>query len=127
TRQMPLPTAMPYILLYRTVLEQCRTTAEAIDMVKRTPRQSANNLMVMDATGDRAVIEITPESVHVRRAPVDRALISTNHQRGDHIDSTGRCDRFDCLLKESADKDRKSTRLNSSHLGISYAVFCLKK
>src|SRR5262245_63910293 len=24
-------------------------------------------------------------------------------------------------------EDRKSTRLNSSHLGISYAVFCLKK
>src|ERR1035438_3939193 len=27
----------------------------------------------------------------------------------------------------SSDPDRKSTRLNSSHLGISYAVFCLKK
>src|SRR5438045_5687638 len=26
-----------------------------------------------------------------------------------------------------ASEDRKSTRLNSSHLGISYAVFCLKK
>src|SRR5262245_64539605 len=26
-----------------------------------------------------------------------------------------------------AREDRKSTRLNSSHLGISYAVFCLKK
>src|SRR5438045_8324332 len=26
-----------------------------------------------------------------------------------------------------APEDRKSTRLNSSHLGISYAVFCLKK
>src|SRR5258705_7706221 len=26
-----------------------------------------------------------------------------------------------------AQSDRKSTRLNSSHLGISYAVFCLKK
>src|SRR5258705_4396200 len=26
-----------------------------------------------------------------------------------------------------AEIDRKSTRLNSSHLGISYAVFCLKK
>src|SRR5205814_10239585 len=25
------------------------------------------------------------------------------------------------------DEDRKSTRLNSSHLGTSYAVFCLKK
>src|SRR5262245_3710939 len=28
---------------------------------------------------------------------------------------------------EVASRDRKSTRLNSSHLGISYAVFCLKK
>src|SRR5258705_4256674 len=28
---------------------------------------------------------------------------------------------------ESRAGDRKSTRLNSSHLGISYAVFCLKK
>src|SRR5437899_8140970 len=29
--------------------------------------------------------------------------------------------------RRAADQDRKSTRLNSSHLGISYAVFCLKK
>src|SRR3712207_8454583 len=27
----------------------------------------------------------------------------------------------------AAEKDRKSTRLNSSHANISYAVFCLKK
>src|SRR5690242_21303478 len=26
-----------------------------------------------------------------------------------------------------SDEDRKSTRLNSSHMSISYAVFCLKK
>src|SRR5262245_65646798 len=31
------------------------------------------------------------------------------------------CDTF------ATSPDRKSTRLNSSHLGISYAVFCLKK
>src|SRR5438045_7867013 len=31
------------------------------------------------------------------------------------------------VLKVGAVHDRKSTRLNSSHLGISYAVFCLKK
>src|SRR5262245_63910847 len=31
------------------------------------------------------------------------------------------------LLAASLVGDRKSTRLNSSHLGISYAVFCLKK
>src|SRR5258705_6356652 len=30
-------------------------------------------------------------------------------------------------IREFKMTDRKSTRLNSSHLGISYAVFCLKK
>src|SRR5690606_41476549 len=30
-------------------------------------------------------------------------------------------------LCEAAQRDRKSTRLNSSHVKISYAVFCLKK
>src|SRR3712207_9121444 len=28
---------------------------------------------------------------------------------------------------DAAEQDRKSTRLNSSHANISYAVFCLKK
>src|SRR5699024_11820771 len=30
-------------------------------------------------------------------------------------------------IKQGEDRDRKSTRLNSSHVSISYAVFCLKK
>src|SRR6266536_5072448 len=45
-----------------------------------------------------------------------------------------RSPRFEgCLLRrcerdaEFAEEDRKSTRLNSSHEWISYAVFCLKK
>src|SRR5947199_6663745 len=33
----------------------------------------------------------------------------------------------DFLRQNRINLDRKSTRLNSSHLGISYAVFCLKK
>src|SRR5262245_37855183 len=33
----------------------------------------------------------------------------------------------DVEVKSVSRTDRKSTRLNSSHLGISYAVFCLKK
>src|SRR5437870_11026900 len=31
------------------------------------------------------------------------------------------------LLRDWREADRKSTRLNSSHVAISYAVFCLKK
>src|SRR5690606_41931518 len=34
---------------------------------------------------------------------------------------------FALLGPNGAGKDRKSTRLNSSHVKISYAVFCLKK
>src|SRR5690348_18514837 len=33
----------------------------------------------------------------------------------------------DCFRLEIGGQDRKSTRLNSSHPSISYAVFCLKK
>src|SRR5256885_8072976 len=33
---------------------------------------------------------------------------------------------FDAIVENVAKGDRKSTRLNSSHLVISYAVFCLK-
>src|SRR3712207_4492835 len=39
-------------------------------------------------------------------------------------DGPGRTDPGD---GEIVDQDRKSTRLNSSHANISYAVFCLKK
>src|SRR2546426_1473406 len=34
---------------------------------------------------------------------------------------------WESLRSSSTSSDRKSTRLNSSHLVISYAVFCLKK
>src|SRR5207249_12041400 len=32
-----------------------------------------------------------------------------------------------CRFSPASDENRKSTRLNSSHVSISYAVFCLKK
>ena len=99
-RPARLPQAMPYTLLYRTVLEQCRTTEEAIALLERTPRQSANNLMIMDAAGNRAVAEIAPEGVTVRR-PDEFALISTNHRRGQDNASPGRCGRYDYLRDAS--------------------------
>src|SRR5439155_5225645 len=37
------------------------------------------------------------------------------------------CRRFLLLRPSDPFQDRKSTRLNSSHVAISYAVFCLKK
>src|SRR3712207_8257523 len=41
--------------------------------------------------------------------------------------SDGSTVRFHEVCSASVRRDRKSTRLNSSHANISYAVFCLKK
>src|SRR5687768_17903982 len=62
---------------------------------------------------------------------LDRALLIDHHLAGDHrllahydlFAADGDAD--DAFLKGA--EDRKSTRLNSSHGYISYAVFCLKK
>src|SRR3712207_7472506 len=61
----------------------------------------------------------------VRRGRVRRAVAV--HQRAggalDHRDGVRRA----VGDLEQGGQDRKSTRLNSSHANISYAVFCLKK
>src|SRR6266496_6725894 len=59
----------------------------------------------------------------VPRRPVDAAglgLLDRDRQ-GDHGRGSG------LLQGHAPGRDRKSTRLNSSHVEISYAVFCLKK
>src|SRR5574337_1521377 len=61
---------------------------------------------------DTATTEIYTLSLH-DALPISRAAPATAWGR-----DRARCDRG---------RDRKSTRLNSSHHSISYAVFCLKK
>src|ERR1039458_8888800 len=46
---------------------------------------------------------------------------------GYHVHSGYRPSNRHLIRAGAHEGDRKSTRLNSSHLGISYAVFCLKK
>jgi predicted choloylglycine hydrolase len=98
-----LPNAMPYTLLYRAILEQCRTTDEAVALLEKTPRQTSNNLMIMDAAGNRAVAEIFPDGVVVRRGESGpaSALISTNHRRKQDPETPGRCGRYDYLRRSS--------------------------
>src|SRR5690606_40931748 len=61
-------------------------------------------------------------------SPLTNLRISA-HQRVEHEDELcqdkGRS--ISCPIALLDAKDRKSTRLNSSHVKISYAVFCLKK
>src|SRR5262245_62677022 len=60
---------------------------------------------------------------HVPRAHIHRARVGRDEE------NFRRCSarRISRWRPDGRASDRKSTRLNSSHLGISYAVFCLKK
>src|SRR3712207_7181719 len=62
----------------------------------------------LDVLGQQVVDELRPRAALRRDAVADRG-----HQR--------------VVVAVREDVDRKSTRLNSSHANISYAVFCLKK
>src|SRR3712207_7319538 len=76
---------------------------------------------------DTATTEIYTLSLH-DALPISGPL---HRRRGDphvHLDRPGLAQHADQgALGVAADEDRKSTRLNSSHANISYAVFCLKK
>jgi len=56
--------------------------------------------MLVDAAGDRAVVEIRPAGIAVRRAEADAALVATNHHREDR-DEPGRCRRYDCITTDA--------------------------
>src|SRR5689334_24442901 len=60
----------------------------------------------------------------------DRELLSEEYLGGRELlnyITIGTCDAGLLSRREQKIGDRKSTRLNSSHSSISYAVFCLKK
>src|SRR5258708_11373489 len=70
----------------------------------------------------------TKESAPDARSSDRRRHSHANRTRGEGIaeERSRRRSRGDSAARSSA-RDRKSTRLNSSHQIISYAVFCLKK
>src|SRR5699024_11350839 len=57
----------------------------------------------------------------------DTASMTTEDLAEKHLNVDLRKSDFWQAALDSVHKDRKSTRLNSSHVSISYAVFCLKK
>src|SRR3712207_7328951 len=58
---------------------------------------------------------------------VDESFVQGLLQSLEDLRPFGLHDVQDAVWKAAGHEDRKSTRLNSSHANISYAVFCLKK
>src|SRR5438045_5577381 len=77
---------------------------------------------VVRIDNDEVLVDIGYKSEGV--IPSSELSIRKSVDPGDEV-SLG--EEVDALVLTKEDQDRKSTRLNSSHLGISYAVFCLKK
>lgn len=63
--------------IVRKVLEDCKTTEEAIDLIKKLPISSSHNLVIADKTGKMAVVECTCDNINVRYD--DNYVIATNH------------------------------------------------
>src|SRR5258707_1916553 len=74
-------------------------------MIRRPPRSTLFPYTTLFRSGRQVVVLTRSES----RPAIDRAIDDLDLQAGLQV------------------QDRKSTRLNSSHANISYAVFCLKK
>src|SRR5256885_12858158 len=79
-------------------------------MIRRPPRSTLFPYTTLFRSGCGPVPEHHQRPHHHRLARGDDQHLGLRQQRGRHRGA-----------------DRKSTRLNSSHLVISYAVFCLKK
>src|SRR3712207_7067509 len=75
---------------------------------------------------DPATGEVIAETPLSTREDVDRA-VKKAQEAFPGWSSTPVVERARVLFRFKALLDRKSTRLNSSHANISYAVFCLKK
>src|SRR5690349_22786938 len=81
-------------------------------MIRRPPRSTLFPYTTLFRSGDRQVAQ----------------LLLGQRLGGQHQLDLGRADAEGQRAERSMRRgDRKSTRLNSSHVEISYAVFCLKK
>src|SRR3712207_8994110 len=96
-RRPPRSTLFPYTTLFRSELARGGRRMRFKDRSQR---------LVVEAERDGDDLDVV--------FPI-HALARLRHQR-QALECRGR-----------AGQDRKSTRLNSSHANISYAVFCLKK
>src|SRR2546426_6624185 len=116
-RRPPRSTLFPYTTLFRSRRHQGRAHEHEHERLpcERAPRPARRALADPDGGGEPEAREVDEQCLpRLRLTEIQRRL-----ERRDQI--------HDVQQVSRRTQDRKSTRLNSSHLVISYAVFCLKK
>src|SRR5256885_3288907 len=97
-------------------------------MIRRPPRSTLFPYTTLfRSESEAARKQMSPDDFAAHQAEVWRKGLASWDEGPDRIKRF--CDTVDRVIYTpgSSAGDRKSTRLNSSHLVISYAVFCLKK
>src|SRR3712207_8763204 len=99
-------------------------------MIRRPPRSTLFPYTTLFRSG----VDVGPEMLRNDPRAAEDAGSVDERGRGERDREVGVVDNGDLAVEAARvdrrvllEKDRKSTRLNSSHANISYAVFCLKK
>src|SRR3712207_7177989 len=95
-------------------------------MIRRPPRSTLFPYTTLFRSTDDAEAVLHPRLCR-RDAEVELQRVRGHRIRGDLVHALDTRDQGDQVGPVGLLEDRKSTRLNSSHANISYAVFCLKK
>src|SRR3712207_8620074 len=97
-------------------------------MIRRPPRSTLFPYTTLFRSRERDALRGSPRRLRMRAAPPAPHGRRAAHPRDAGGDGGGADHRgHGGILEQGGPVDRKSTRLNSSHANISYAVFCLKK
>src|SRR5690625_3236464 len=94
---------------------------------KDNTRKGLNKLKLIEE--ERPVPERGEVLVQIKATSlnfIDRVILEQDNSNTEHNNHIPLSDGAGEIV-ELGTEDRKSTRLNSSHVAISYAVFCLKK
>src|SRR2546427_3961698 len=139
-RRPPRSTLFPYTTLFRSVGHQAQRIGHSLHFIDTFGRRRADPAGIngaLEGVNSLAPIEhpaqLVPESVldkvvsqkrRTQQPPQLHASLIDWIALGGRTEPRKSCHRTGM---SAHDRDRKSTRLNSSHSQISYAVFCLKK
>src|SRR5690349_23768517 len=91
-------------------------------MIRRPPRST---LFPYRRSSDLAIVNLAKHRLHLLRLVIAQHWIDPSDISALRLESEILVLQVSQALAQQ--RDRKSTRLNSSHVEISYAVFCLKK
>src|SRR5256885_12121371 len=95
-------------------------------MIRRPPRSTLFPYTTLFRSPKNISAADDDHDLHAQIADLANLVGHALHRLRRNSDASLAAERFTAQLQQNP-TDRKSTRLNSSHLVISYAVFCLKK